>query len=187
MRKSGREPLPLLCLIRNASLFCCYAVLDGLVELGASLLHVGVKEEYTDTEGKEAEDDPADEAEIKAEESPLVAVHHLTGEGDSLCGGHIRMLCQNEEGHGVGIALNDTGNVEEQGPEKGEQGNKKAGNDIVGQAVAEAVKNVLDLGLATAGDLEEHDHKTNGKGSGYEHGTNHNNAGDARNNADEEP
>ena len=48
----------------------------------------------------------------------FVAVHQIFGKPDGLGSGKLRMLRQDKGGHGIGIALDDTGDDEQQAPQE---------------------------------------------------------------------
>ena len=94
-------------------------VLEGAVELSIRRRLVGAYPENADNiERNGAENFPADEGQIKNEDVPLVPVRHFTRAAEDLLHGHIGILRQQIWNHAILIPLDNSGNNEEQGPEK---------------------------------------------------------------------
>ena len=130
------------------------ACLESEVEVSVGHIGVGHNEENSDTASERAEECPKSHNEVDAEELPSVAVHHsdtLIEAGLPILGGIVLL---NVESHGLGIALNDTGDDEEHRPEEGEEALHKAQKERVNEVLGKSLENVADLnGGSTASTL----------------------------------
>ena len=95
------------------------------VEFSVCLQHIRHNHKGQKTAGQSAEQEPADIAEIQAEELPFVALHHFLRAFHSFSRSHFGMIAENVEGQGIRECLDDTGDNEEEHPKKCEQYNKQ--------------------------------------------------------------
>ena len=86
--------------------------------------------EGTDTAAKSTNNVPADKAEVEQEESHLMTVHKSAALVDALLPCPIGVIVLEIEAKSVGIALNDTGDHEKQGPKIDKQGVKKSEKEV---------------------------------------------------------
>ena len=83
------------------------------IESSVRYLHVGLQNEESDTESKEAKDSPTDEAQIKQEQFHLVAFHHCHTSFNGSIVTQFRFVFQNIVRHRIRIMLNDTRNQQQ--------------------------------------------------------------------------
>ena len=86
--------------------------------IGGSL--IGVQKQVADAKGEQAQNDPADEAQLQAEQPPAVAPHQLFGPLNGLAGRQVRVLGQDVARHGIAVRGHDTGDDEQQRPQEDE-------------------------------------------------------------------
>ncbi len=118
---------------------------DLFVEVGTGSFHIRSNPKGSYTEAKRADEEPANEAEVKKEESHFVAVHHLAAFINALLPGVCRIVVLDVEGHGIAVCLYDTRNNEKQGPKEGKHRNKNSKNDVSSNVRGKATEGVLDF------------------------------------------
>ena len=94
-------------------------VLQFCIELCSCSIHIGDEEECSNACGQEAKKNPADEGEVKLEESPLVALHHFAGLLKSFFRRDFCIVSEDVGDDCILIGLDDTGNDKQQAPQNG--------------------------------------------------------------------
>lgn len=101
------------------------------------------------TESQDCEQEPADEAEIEAEELPLFSVHELAAFRDRFICGKVRIVEDNIVGHRIGVAFNDAGDEEEQRPKESINPLQDSG-DAGGAEILESAEQNIEIGALGA-------------------------------------
>ena len=109
-------------------------------------------EEHAYSANKRTEQIPADKAEIKQKQLHFVAVHHLAALVDASLPALCRIIVSDIERHSVGIALNYTGNDEQELPEHNEHLHKQTEKQIFCKALGKSAEQIVDLHLILASD-----------------------------------
>ena len=94
--------------------------LDILIESRDSRLLVRAQPKAADAQGKEAQEEPADEAQEQPEKVELVPFHHRAAAVDGFVRGQFRILFQDKGSHRIGECLDDTGDEEKERPKDDE-------------------------------------------------------------------
>ena len=93
-------------------------------------LNIGFYPQESNAEGDQAQQYPADKAEVKQEEFHLVAFHHLLAAAQAFADGQGRLVVGDVGSEGVGIALHYTGNNEQKRPKEGKDVYQNGGSEV---------------------------------------------------------
>lgn len=111
----------------NLSIFLTYQI---LIEMSTGCAPIRYEPQQADTEGENAQQQPAEEAEIEHKQLPFVTVHEPYALSNSLVASHLPVVFVDIVGHGISIRFDESGNDQQQRPEEGvdadEQRQKKA-------------------------------------------------------------
>ena len=114
------------------------------------LIHPGLHPQGAYPQAQRAHNGPADVAQVQPEQPALVAHHHPLTFGDALAVGIFRMIALDVIAHGIGVRLHNAGHHEQQRPQKGLQGNHQADEQIAGEILSKAHKQIAQIHLTLA-------------------------------------
>jgi len=117
---------------------------DVFVELRVCRFHVRRDPERADAEAQRADDDPAEEAQVKHKLFPLVAVHHLTACGDAGVPAVVGMIKLDIVCHRIGIRLDNAGDDDEPDFEEITLEAKNTSGAVLGEVINHNVQTLAD-------------------------------------------
>lgn len=145
---------------------------DFLVEIGVCRVYVSGYPKGSNAEAERADDEPADEAEVKTEESHLVAVHHSAAFVDALLPSVRGVVMLDKVRHRIAICLDDAGNYKKQGPKEGKYRDQQTKNDVSSKVRGKSLEEILDLnGIVRSGKIQKDLDQTEGKRTREKKGT----------------
>lgn len=148
IEKDGSESSRLSLCFKISSLYSRLR-LDVLIEARSCGFMIRLHIKGKKAEGQGGKQNPADEAEIEAEELPLFPVHELAAFCDRFICRKIRIVEDNIIGHRIGIAFDDSGDEKEQRPKENIDPLKDSG-DAGGAEILESAEQNIKIGALGA-------------------------------------